>query len=371
MRLTAIEVESFRAWRSAAARFPADRTVLAGPNGSGKTSLLEAAWYAAALKSHRGAPDAALVRAGAEQAVVRASVQRDGRETRIDLEIRTQGRARARLGGSPVARRREVLGVLRAQVFAPERTAVVRGDPSERRAFLDEVLVQLHPRYHAVIGDYEKALRQRNALLKEASGRGRPGRAGATETLDVWDGALVAAGAELCAGRAEAAVLLAPSARRAYRAVAEDDLACAYQPNVPDPGAGAPPEAWAEAMLARLGERKDDEMIRGITLVGPHRDDLNVRIAGLPARTHASQGEAWLAAIAIVLGAHAALAEALGEEPVLLLDDPFAPLDPARRERVAAALPERAQLIATAADPSEVPTSLKAARVDVAGCGER
>lgn len=370
MRLAGLEVEEFRVWRSASARFDAQRTVLAGPNGSGKTSLLEAAWYAASLRSHRGAPDAALVRAGAEQAVVRAAVERDGRQTRVDLEIRARGRARARLGGSPVARRREVLGILRAQIFAPERTAVVRGDPSERRAFLDEVLLMLHPRFYAVIRDYEKALRQRNALLKEAAGRGRGGGKGA-ETLEVWDGALVAAGAELCAGRAEAAARLAPHARRAYRVVAEDDLAGSYQPNVPDPGAGAPPSAWADAMRARMAERRDDELVRGLSLVGPHRDDLAVQIAGLPARTHASQGEAWLGAIALVLGAHAALAEALGEDPVLLLDDPFAPLDPTRRRRVASALPEAAQTIATAADPSEVPATLDAARIDVASCGER
>lgn len=366
VRLEEIEVESFRIWRRAKAAFPAPVSVLVGPNGSGKTSLLEAAWYAASLRSHRGAPDAALVRHGDEQAVVRATVGREDRSVRVDLEVRTGGRARARLGGSPVPRRREVLGVLRAQIFAPERTALIRGEPSARRDFADELLVQLHPRFHGVIRDYDKALRQRNALLRDA-------REGALdeESLAVWDDALVASGAELSAGRADALSRLAPQARAAYESVAGDALSVAYGPKVPDPGSGAPVEAWADSMRARMAERRDLERIRGVSLVGPHRDDVAVEIGGLPARTHASQGEAWLGAVSIVLGAHRAVAEALGEEPVLLLDDPFAPLDPSRRQRVASALPGGAQIVATAADPAEVPPALGAEHIDVERCGDR
>jgi DNA replication and repair protein RecF len=255
-----------------------------------------------------------------------------------------------------------VLGVLKASIFAPERVAVVREDPSDRRRFADEVLIQLHPRYHGVIREYERALRQRNTLLRDhAAGRA------SIDGIEAWDESLVVPGAELSAGRAKAISSLAPHARAAYGAVGGDgSFAVAYVPNVPQPASHDDVGAWADAMRARLLERRQDEIVRGVTLVGPHRDDLSIEIGGMPARTHASHGEGWLGAVALVLGAHETIASALGEQPVLLLDDPFTLLDPERRERMTTALPAEGQIVLTAADPREIPSALGAAAVDVA-----
>lgn len=371
MHLRAIELTEFRAWKTLSLEFDTRATAMIGSNGTGKTSVLEASWYAASLASHRTSVDATMVREGANAATVRVRVDHrsidapvggpDIRTETVELEIVTKGRARAKLGGAPVTRRRDVLGVLRASIFAPERVAVVREDPSDRRRFVDELLVQLHPRFHAVVREYERALRQRNALLREhAAGRG--GVAG----LEAWDEALLAPGAELSAGRARAIARLAPHARVAYEAVGADTpFEVAYVSNVPEPAEDSGVQGWMESMRTRLVARRPDELARGVTLVGPHRDDMSITLGGMPARTHASHGEGWLAALALVLGAHRAIADVIGEEPVLLLDDPFTLLDPARRVRLVAALPPRAQILVTAADPAEVPPELCAARIDV------
>ena len=214
MRLAAIELVTFRSWKSLAMRFEDRVTALVGSNGSGKTSILEGGWYAASLGSHRTSADAALVKHDETSAAVRAEVERNSRIERIELEIVTKGRARAKLGGAPVGRRRDVLGVLKASIFAPERVAVVREDPSDRRKFTDEILIQLHPRYHGIIRDYERALRQRNTLLREhAAGRA------SIDGIEAWDEALIAPGAELSAGRAKVIAMLSPRARDAYQAV--------------------------------------------------------------------------------------------------------------------------------------------------------
>lgn len=362
MLLRGLELSGFRAWKSLELSFGGGPTALIGPNGSGKTSVLEAAWYCASLRSHRTSADAALVSLEAEAAIVRARVERATREETIELEIVTKGRARAKLGGAPVSRRRDVLGVLRASIFAPERLAVVRAEPSDRRAFTDELLIQLHPRYHGVMREYERALRQRNALLRDhAAGRRR------ADDLGAWDEALVGPGAELARGRADAITRLAPHAAAAFGSVGgEGTFRVGYSPNVPppdDPGSGT--QGWAESMRARLAARREDELLRGVTLVGPHRDDVEISISGMPARTHASHGESWLAALALVLGAHTSLGEVIGEEPVLLLDDPFTLLDPVRRVRLATTIPHDAQVLITAADPSEIPSELGADTIDV------
>jgi DNA replication and repair protein RecF len=211
--------------------------------------------------------------------------------------------------------------------------------------------VQLHPRYHGIIREYERALRQRNSLLREAEGRIPAG-------LEAWDEALAGPGGALCAGRADALAALAPAAAASFAAVGgASRFEVGYAPNVDrpdDPGA----EAWTTAIRRRLEERHQDEILRKTTLAGPHRDDLEVAVDGLPARSHASQGEAWLATLALILGSHAAISNRIGVTPVLLLDDAFGLLDPDRRERLAAALPERAQVVATTSDSAELPKSL-------------
>jgi DNA replication and repair protein RecF len=363
VRLTALELVNFRGWSELSLSFPEGPVALVGPNATGKTSILEAIWYAATLSSHRASADSVLVRAGETASIVRASVTHDGRMDLLELELVMQGRARTKLGGSPVGRRRDVLGTVRASLFAPERVAVVRGDPGERRRFVDEVLVQLHPRYHAVIREYERAVRQRNALLRESRGRVPSG-------LEAWDEAVARPGGELCVGRADAIRALAPSAADAYRKVGgERTLDARYLPKVEMQPDDAIAEDWARAIRAGLLVRRADELARGSTLVGPHRDDVELLIGGLPARTHASQGEAWLAALALVLGVHAAIGERVGNQPALLLDDAFSLLDPERRERLGNALPSGAQIVATASDERELPTSQrwKYGRVTLAG----
>ena len=369
MRVAKIELENIRGWKFLELDLAEGISALVGPNAGGKTTVLEALLYSAALESHRTSTDEHLVLRGETAGIIRSVVARTSlpgvasqeRLERIELEIRTSGRARTRLGGAPVGRRRDVLGILRATIFSPERVAVVRGDPSERRHFVDELLVQLAPRYHAIIRDYDKALRQRNALLRDiAAGRAKP------VGLEAWDEALSKPGGELASGRARAVAALFPEARRSYGQVGEgDELSVRYAPKIEGLDELATPDEWSAAIRATLAERRRDEMIRGTTLAGPHRDDVALEIGGLPARSHSSQGEAWMAAVALVLGAHAAIASRIGELPVLLLDDAFNPLDPVRRDRLAAALPAGAQILISAADGAEVPALLHAKVVTV------
>ncbi|MGH2725355.1 MAG: DNA replication/repair protein RecF [Actinomycetota bacterium] len=351
MRVSRLELTNVRCWESLMLDLPAGHVAFVGLNASGKTSILEAIWYVASLGSHRTSSDAVLVRSGQTSGIVRGTIVSEGREDHVELELVTQGRARAKLGGAAVTRRRDVLGTLRASIFAPERVAVVRGDPGERRRFADELLVQLHPRYHAVIREYERALRQRNTLLREADGRVPAG-------LEAWDEALAGPGGALSAGRADAIAALAPTAAEAFAAVGGTSrFEVGYTPNVAPPDDPAA-EAWAAAIRRRLEERRTEEVARKTTLAGPHRDDLEIAVDGLPARTHASQGEAWLATLALILGSHAAIVNRIGVTPVLLLDDAFGLLDPDRRERLAAALPVQAQVFATTSDARELPKSL-------------
>ena len=359
MRLERLEVVDFRNHDRASVEVPAGVSALVGPNGVGKTNLLEAVGYLATLGSHRVGQDAALIRAGSSSAVIRAAVQRAGRRLLVDLELRPGSGVRGRVNGAPVPRARDLLGVVRATVFAPEDLGLVRGDPEERRRFLDTLATQRLPRYHGSRQDYDRVLRQRNTLLRSAGGR-LP--ASALATLEVWDEKLASAGAEIWSERLRLVAALTPRVELAYQRLAgrDDEVDVAYVSSVAGTaGLDPDPVKLVKALRERLVADRAREVERGVTLSGPHRDDLALALRGLPARTHASHGEAWSLALALRLGSHQLLAEE-GEEPVLLMDDVFAELDRQRRDRVAEAALAAEQTIVTAAVPEELPPELNA-----------
>jgi DNA replication and repair protein RecF len=376
-----LELVDFRSYERVGVDLESGGNVLVGPNGVGKTNLVEALGYVATLSSHRVATDAPLVRAGAATAVIRCAIVHDQRELLVELEI-APGRAnRARLNRSPARRARDVLGALRLVLFAPEDLELVRGDPAERRRYLDDLLVTRMPRYAAVRSDYERVVKQRNALLRTAylarktgAGRGRRARTEPDQpadsgselsTLTVWDTHLVRHGAELLAGRLELVAALSPHVSKAYDAVAPGRGAAAitYRSSLDlvDPAPDRP--ALEAAMAAALAEARTSEIERGVTLVGPHRDELTLTLGPLPARGYASHGESWSFALALRLAAYDLL-RADGVEPVLVLDDVFAELDTGRRERLAELVAGASQLVVTCAVADDVPQALRGARFE-------
>jgi DNA replication and repair protein RecF len=360
-------LRDFRSWAHAELELTPGRTVFVGPNGYGKTNLVEALWYSSTLGSHRVATDAPLVRVGAPRAVVSTIVVNDGRECAVDLEIAAGRANKARLNRSPVRSPREVIGVLRAVLFAPEDLALVRGDPSDRRRYLDDLAAVRRPRVAAVRADYEKVLRQRTALLKSASGARFRGDRGSLDTLDVWDGHLAAHGAELMAARIDLVNELAPEVQKSYQllAPASRPAAISYRASVDVETGSTDVEQLRTALLEQMAQRRDAELERGVCLVGPHRDDLELRLGEQTAKGFASHGESWSIALALRLASYELL-RADGSDPVLLLDDVFAELDAARREALAAAAASAEQVLVTAAVLDDVPHDWDAERVTIA-----
>jgi DNA replication and repair protein RecF len=337
--------------------------VFVGSNGVGKTNLIEALGYLATLSSHRVAVDAPLVRVGAQRAVVRAAVVHDGRELLIELQIEPGKANRARLGRAPTTRPRDIVGALKLVLFAPEDLALVRGEPDGRRRFLDELLVARQPRFAGVRADYERVLKQRNALLRTAYLTRRVrGAGGDLSTLDVWDTHLAQHGARLWAGRLDLAAALAPHIADAYEAVAAGRAAASvtYVSKTPAPG-GHGADELEKALADALRERRAAEVERGVTLVGPHRDDLALILGDLPAKGYASHGESWSFALALRLAAYRLL-RSEGAEPVLVLDDVFAELDAGRRDRLAALVAGAEQVLVTCAVDADVPDQVRGAR---------
>jgi DNA replication and repair protein RecF len=399
-----LELQDFRSYRAAEITFEPGVSVLRGRNGEGKTNLAEAIGYLAAQNSHRAATDAPLVRHGTARAILRGGVVRADRRALLEIEINPGKANRARLNRSPVPRAREILGILRTVLFAPEDLALVKGDPGERRRFLDELLTARAPRFAGVRADYDRVLKQRNALLKSAAAHRRPPGAEMLATLEVWDTHLAKAGAELLAARLELTAALRPLAARAYAAVAQPGA----QDGAPDASTGAAANAadavdavdgtddtdgagrgiadlayrsslegvelstdrgkLADALREGMERARRQELERGVSLVGPHRDELSLMLAGLPARGYASQGESWSFAFALRLAAFELL-RADGDDPVLILDDVFAELDAERRRRLAGLVAPAEQVIITAAVPEDVPAELSGAAYDVAGGG--
>lgn len=368
MWVHSLSLTDFRSHRQVDLSLSPGVTTFVGLNGQGKTNLIEAIGYVSSLSSHRVASDAPLVRHGSDIAFIRCGVTSDDREITVDIAI-TPGRAnRARVNQSPLPRIRDVLGLLRTVLFAPEDLTLVKGDPSERRRFLDDLLIQRSPRLAATRSDYERVLKQRNALLKSASVARRRAEDEMLRTLEVWDDQLATIGGQLVHERVCLVADLQPLAEQEYRMVAGANgsaLALGYVSSLG--GSSEEPsdkDSWRNRILDELVKRRSDELNRGLTLVGPHRDDLLLTLADLPAKGYASHGEAWSIALALRLASYALL-RADGVDPVLMLDDVFAELDAARRERLAERVSTAQQVLITAAVEADVPSALRGATFQV------
>jgi DNA replication and repair protein RecF len=363
-----LSLQDFRSWAELDLELAPGRTVFVGPNGFGKTNLVEALWFCATLGSHRVSTDAPLIRAGAERAIISTIVVNEGRELAVDLEIAAGRANKGRLNRSPVRSTREILGAVRAVLFAPEDLALVRGDPAERRRYLDELATLRRPRIAAVRADYDKVLKQRTALLKSAGGGRYRGDAGVLETLDVWDGHLAANGAQLMAARLDLVNQLAPEVEKAYQllAPASRPAAIAYRSSIDaaDRDGAGDTDFLEAALLDALARRRGAELERGMCLVGPHRDDLELRLGEQPAKGFASHGESWSVALALRLASYELL-RAEGSEPVLILDDVFAELDNARRRALAGVAATAEQVLVTAAVGEDIPEDWDATRIPI------
>lgn len=368
MHLTALALHDFRSYPAVDLELDPGVTSFIGANGQGKTNLVEAIDYLAGLESHRVSADTPLIRAGTDGAVVRADVRRGDRTARLEIEI-APGRAnRARVNGSQLPRTRELIGILRTVIFSPEDLALVKGDPSDRRRFLDGLLTLRTPRLAGVRADYDRVIKQRNTLLKSA--RGRSDRVDLS-TLDIWDEKLAAFGGELVARRLATLATLNPYAVESYRQVAaaaapdRQTITGTYRSSTELAGATEPDDI-RDALLAGIAARRKDELDRGVSLIGPHRDEIQLDIGELPARGYASHGESWSLALALRLASFRLLQED-GDDPVLILDDVFAELDGQRRDNLADLVRDVEQVFITAAVPEDVPSTLSGHRFDVAG----
>jgi DNA replication and repair protein RecF len=320
--------------------------VAVGPNGEGKTNLLEGMYVLYALASPRTATNSALVREGTAAAYVRGEFQTENGKVLVEAEIPDRGASRVKVDRSPVRRKRELRRRVRAVLFGPFDLPIVIGDPSKRRTFLDEAVTALWPLKESLFSAYDRALRQRNRLLKEWEGSGTP--AG----IEAWDQELVSAGAALIRARADAVGRLAAPAGEEFAHLAGYELACTYAPNVADEG------DLEGAFHARIDARRADEVVRRTTLVGPHRDDLTLEVRELGARSAGSHGETWATALCLRVGLASAVTKELGEPPVLLVDDPFSALDPRRRDQIGERLAAHGgQIVISVADASHVPAA--------------
>jgi DNA replication and repair protein RecF len=350
MRLAWLEVRDFR--NHALTKIdpvPEGLIVVVGPNGEGKTNLLEAMQFLYALGSPRASSSEPLVRDGSEEAYVRGEFETLEGRVLVEVEVRRRGANHVQVNRSPVRRKRDLRRQIRSVLFGPFDLPIVTGDPSKRRAFMDEAVVQLQPAQDTLTTAYERVLRQRNRLLKEHEGRGAPA------DLEVWDEQLVGTGAAVVRARAAAVDALAPAASEAFIGVTGYGLLVRYQPNV------ELADDVEAAFRSRLADRRSDELQRRTSLVGPHRDDLELAVRDLGARSFASHGETWVAALSLRLGVAGAVQSALGEPPLVLVDDPYSALDPSRRDRVAALLAARdGQVVITVADDADIPAQARA-----------
>ena len=368
MYVSHLQLADFRSYESALLELEPGVSVFVGANGQGKTNLVEAIGYVATHGSHRVSSDTPLVRAGAARAIISTRVMRDGRDMLIDLEINPGKANRARVNRGAAGRPRDALGILRTVLFAPEDLALVKGDPGERRRFLDDLLVARTPRMAGVRSDYERVLKQRNALLKSASAQLRRRATPDLSTLEVWDAHLVESGAELLAARLELVAELRPLVASNYAGLTESGgpAVPTYRSSAVEEGVELSPDRpqLVDILRVALEGARERELQRGVGLVGPHRDELHLRLGELPAKGYASQGESWSYALAFKLSAFDLL-RADGDDPVLILDDVFAELDTERRSRLAERVRDAEQVLVTAAVGEDIPEELDGARFGV------
>lgn len=336
MRIRDIWLTGFRSYEAAHLSCPSGLCAVIGSNGVGKTNLLEAIAYLATLSSFRSAPVDALIRAGGDSAVVRAEIEHEGSIHLIEAEINRDRPNRVMVNRQRLRRSRDLVGSLRVSVFSPDDIELVKGSPGVRRSYLDDLLVSLHPRNDVVRAEWEKSLRQRNALLKQVSGRLD---ATASATLDVWDSKAADAGERLAALRVDVLERLGSHVQQAYEDIAGrgETVSLVYD------------RAWDRPLLSTLVEARRDDLRRSVTTMGPHRDEVVVELAGHRARTHGSQGEQRCLALALRLAAHRLVTVEFDSPPVLLLDDVFSELDPERASALVAALPAGQVFVTTAA----------------------
>ncbi len=373
MHVKHLTLSNFRNYQTVELALNQGINLLVGKNGQGKTNLAEAIFYAATLSSHRVSGYLPLIKQGESKAIIRILARFDDRENLLELELNTQGSNRARINKSDATRVRDVLGYVNAVIFSPEDLDIVKRDPSNRRAFIDELIVQLTPRMAGVYSDYERVLKQRNTLLKSA--RNIPAGSSSLSTLDSWDQSLVRIGSEIISARFDITARLSPHLQEAYSAIADEkndpsvklrssllsnDLESETSVEFLESGNR---EEIENLFQERLKEVRTKELERGVTLVGPHRDDLLLLLGTLPAKGYISHGESWSYALALKLAsAELIRKEARAGDPVLILDDVFAELDSTRRSRLAALVSHNEQVIITAAVAEDVPSELSATR---------
>ena len=373
-----LSLANFRNYATAEIELKPGVNLLVGPNGQGKTNLVEAIRYLSTLSSHRVAGYQPLIRQDQGQAIVRALASYEERDVLVELELNRDSPNKARVNKSPAQKVRDILGFVNSVTFAPEDLDIVKRDPSNRRGFIDELVVQVWPRFAGVYADFERVLKQRNTLLKTARQTGAKGSA--LSTLDAWDQSLVSYGSEIVAARIDLIDRLRPHLFAAYQSIAianneprilvksslmGDAVPSGWSSNADDEDDGleyietGDREAIEEMYRTKLAAVRPKEMERGITLVGPHRDDLVLMLGSLPAKGYASHGESWSYALALRLASIALLrAETRSGDPVLILDDVFAELDAGRRERLAEMVLENEQVLITAAVAEDIPEKL-------------
>lgn len=363
MFVTELSLTDFRNYSTASLELSAGVNVFVGSNGQGKTNLVEAVEYLSTMGSHRVTSSAPLIRAGCDSAILRAKVQASHEDPRIisvEMEV-AHGRANvARLNRAPVPRPRDIIGALRTVVFSPVDLAIVREDPADRRGWLDSLVVTRWPRMAGVRQDLDRVLKQRNALLKSMAGRSmRPSGGDADTTLAAWNEQLAVVGAELLHARLDTLGDVLPHVQKTYETIApvNNQVLATYKTRLDLDGVAEATDvrqALTERLLSAMESRRAEELQRGVTLVGPQRDDIELFVGELPAKGYASHGECWSLALSLRLGGFALVRDD-GTEPVLVLDDVFAELDTSRRERLAGAIVDAEQVLITAAVGADVP----------------